>query len=62
MAESLLRLGAEVRVINPHHSLYQQVGRYLGVSDIPGLSDIHRICFDGKVSLINKDDFCAIGD
>lgn len=60
MFESVLRLGAEVRITNSAHSLYRQTGRYLGISEIEGLQDMHRICFDGKVILIHKNDFCAI--
>lgn len=62
MSESILRLGAEVQVNNREHSLYEQIGRYLGVSEIQGLQDMHRLCFDGKVFLVNKDDFCAISE
>lgn len=57
MTESVLRLGAEVRVINHEYSLYNQTGRYLGASEIQGLQNMHRICFDGKVVLIEKNNF-----
>ncbi|MCX5590698.1 hypothetical protein [Alcaligenes endophyticus] len=57
MTESILRLGAEVSVVNRDHSLYEQIGRYLGASDIPGLDGLHRICFDGKVVLLKENDF-----
>lgn len=60
MTESILRLGAEVSVVNRDHSLYQQLGRYLGASDVPGLDGLHRICFDGKVVLLQEDDFRTI--
>lgn len=60
MDKSILRLGAEVSVVNRDHSFYKQIGRYLGASDVPGLDGMHRICFDGKVFLLKKDDFCAI--
>ena len=57
MPKSILRLGAQVQVINPEHSLYKQIGRYLGVSEIQGLSHLHRICFEGKVKLLPVTDF-----
>lgn len=57
MPESILRLGTQVRVINPEHSLYNQLGRYLGVSEVQGLSHLHRICFEGKVQLLPVADF-----
>lgn len=60
MTESILRLGAQVRVVNQEHSLYEQAGRYLGVSEVPGLKGMHRICFDGKVVLLHEEDFCEI--
>ena len=60
MTESILRLGAEVRIVNREHSLYEQVGRYLGASEVPGLDGMHRICFDGKVVLVSEGDFCAV--
>lgn len=60
MTESILRLGAEVRIENSEHSLDGQIGRYLGVSEVPGLDGMHRICFDGKVVLVSEGDFCAI--
>lgn len=60
MTKSILRLGAEVSVVNRDHSLYAQTGRYLGASEIPGLDGMHRICFDGKVFLLKEDDFRTI--
>lgn len=62
MTTSIFRLGAEVRIMNRNHSLYNQIGRYLGASEIPTLNKIHRICFDGKVTLINEEDFCAVSE
>ncbi len=57
MTTNLIRLGAEIRVHNPNHSMYQQLGRYLGPAELPGLADSHRICFDGKVHLMQRADF-----
>lgn len=57
MTKEIIRLGATTLVINPEHSLYQQQGRYMGPTDLPGMAESHRICFDGKVHLLQRNDF-----
>ena len=52
-----IRLGAQIRVVNPNHQQYHQEGRYMGPTELPGLENSHRICFDGKIQLINRGDF-----
>ena len=34
-----------------------QLGRYMGPAELPGMEDRHRICFDGKVHLMQQEDF-----
>lgn len=57
MTNKTIRLGALVNINNPNHSLHQQEGRYMGPAELPGMDDSHRICFDGKVQLIQRKDF-----
>ncbi|NLJ61871.1 MAG: hypothetical protein GX332_00965 [Alcaligenaceae bacterium] len=52
-----IRLGAEIHITNPAHSMYQQAGRYMGPAELPGMEHHHRICFDGKVHLVQRADF-----
>lgn len=57
MNQQSIRLGAEVRVCNATHSMHQHLGRYMGPAELPSLENRHRVCFDGKVHLLSKDDF-----
>lgn len=57
MTTKTIRLGAITIITSPEHSLYQQQGRYMGPTDLPGMPNSHRICFGGKVHLIHADDF-----
>lgn len=52
-----IRLGAEIRVSNPTHSMQGQLGRYMGPAELPGMEGRHRVCFDGKVHLMRQEDF-----
>ena len=60
MTKETIRLGATITVSAPQHSFYQQQGRYLGPAELPGMESHHRICFDGKVQLMQRSDFSII--
>lgn len=60
MTNETIRLGAIVKIINPNHSRYNQEARYMGPVDLPGMQAQHRICFDGKIRLLVRDDFTII--
>lgn len=60
LTNEIIRLGAIILVTSPQHSFYQQQGRYLGPAELPGMESHHRICFDGKVQLMQRSDFSII--
>lgn len=60
MTNKTIRLGATTVITNPEHSMYQQQGRYMGPADLPGMDYSHRICFNGKVHLVQHQDFTLL--
>lgn len=60
--QETIRLGAITTVTASDHSLHNQQGRYMGPTELPGMENSHRICFDGKVHLLQRQDFVVEKD